>query len=417
MIKPLKYFLFSLIIYFFILNHVNAAGIDNQLDLKTSSTDIFEYELSKDNKTVIYSYTTKEVPIYVNEIAEKRTFNSITYSENGKFKTRFYSGSPFYNSGKIWLQTETATTTLDTWLKQYQVDTLSKMKNWLFPKALADIFYSGSGDGYIRQANLGNTWANTHDAISGDNAYITQANIDAIMEYYQPTGKFYGYRAFLAIDTSAIPDDATIDTASLNIYAISTTDADNDGLDYINIVKGFQNNTSELATGDWENCGSDNGNAARAKYTPQETAAAGIDITGMSISAYTVFDFNSIGKGFINKTGITALGIREGHDIENSAIDTGSGDLQTGASFYNSRQADTTHDPYLEIEWTEGGEPGEPTETATTTKIFIDFMYYTIGSTTAYIFIPFFDYFLVLSVFSFTIFFVWFCYYMIYQRK
>jgi hypothetical protein len=59
--------------------------------------------------------------------------------------------------------------------------------------------------------------------------------------------------------------------------------------------------------------------------------------------------------------------------------------------------------------------------------MFTDYIYYTATTTesatasstviTASMFIPFFDYLLVLTGFCFTILFVWFCHYMLYTRK
>jgi len=82
---------------------------------------------------------------------------------------------------------------------------------------------------------------------------------------------------------------------------------------------------------------------------PTEGIDAGnrADITGVSTSAYTSFPLNATGIGWINKTGFTLLGTREGHDATNNAPSASA--TYERATFANSEYTGTDHDPYLDV--------------------------------------------------------------------
>lgn len=285
----------------------------------------------------------------IQEDLSKRTEN-IQHFKIGEntYIANAFPGKPFYKDADKWLYTKTATATLEVWNEK--ISWLDK----LFNKALATDYPAATngGDGYVTGENA--SFNTIHDAASGSSvagSWNNDANGVAVCEYYSVTNKFYLYRGYISIDTSGLPDGATISAATLSIYVVNTADADNDGDDYINVVQSLQAGTGSLVTGDWEDCGSDNGSAARAYTTPIQQGATAIDITGIALNQYLTFTLNATGIGWISKTGFTQLGIREGHDIERTAIDTGTGDLQTRADwrngYYETIQSGTT--PYLSI--------------------------------------------------------------------
>jgi hypothetical protein len=215
--------------------------------------------------------------------------------------------------------------------------------------ASPETYYSGAGDGYVSYGGSSTqTWATVHNATSGDLADYTGTY--TIAESFEDSvgTNYYGIvRTFLPFDTSGLPDGATITAANLSIYVTATVNSDNDGYDYIGVVQTTQASNSSLVIGDYNDCGAVN--------SPTQGATA-IDITGISTSAYTTFTLSATGIGWINLTGWTYLGIREGHDLAGHPIATNKDDSVT---FSPSNYIGTSQDPYLLITYTSGGPTPE----------------------------------------------------------
>ena len=236
---------------------------------------------------------------------------------------------------------------------------LDRVKEFFGQKVLAYTanLYSGAGDGNVYKTS--NSWSTTHDAAIGTGADYTPTVTTDVLTSDDGSDKDI-YRTFLPFDTSAIPGTATIISATLNVYVTLTYDNDNDSQDYINVVQTFQADSTTLVVGDYEDCGSDNGTAARAKYTPIQTGATAIDLTaGFTASAYNTFTLNATGLGWIAKNGVasscgttagvTCLGLREGHDMENSTI---AGNSYNGIIFSTSEEtAVPSKVPYLTVDY------------------------------------------------------------------
>ena len=202
-------------------------------------------------------------------------------------------------------------------------------------------FYSGAGDG--RCTGTPNaTWATVHDASSGDTANYTSASL-GVYSGKDGSAKYDFARVFLPFDTSALPDTDSISTAVMSAYAVSKTDGDNDAEGYITLVQTTQASNTSLVLGDFDQCGSIS--------NPTEGIATGErkDITGISTSAYLDFTLDATGIGWINNTGVTKLGVREGHDTTNTVY-AGANGTYNFVSFYMSEQAGTTQDPKLVVE-------------------------------------------------------------------
>ncbi len=192
-----------------------------------------------------------------------------------------------------------------------------------------------AGDGHI--GAYSSSWNTVHDSSSGT------------VDYTSTTGFFQTsysimyeiYRFFIPIDTSGINDGDTILSGLLNLYVGGVYDQDNDGDDWANIVQTSQASTSSLTENDFDNCGSvDN---------PTEGATR-IDL-GSVIGGYNTWTLNAAGKGWIDKTGVTKLGVREGHDCIDSAITSGA----NAVLFSTSEDTSGTKDPYLSVTTDEGG--------------------------------------------------------------
>lgn len=199
-------------------------------------------------------------------------------------------------------------------------------------------YYAGAGDGNVLLWDPGSTWDACHDASSGQAiATATYTFADA----YSGGGNYQITRSFVPPDTSGLPDNAIISAATLYLYFFAIADSDNDAQAYITIVQTSQNSPTTLIDGDFDQCGTvDN---------PTEGIDVGErkDLTNITTGQYTGFSLNSTGIGWINKTGYTLLGFREGHDTEDIEV---SGYNQ--ARCYTSEQTGTSEDPYLEVVYT-----------------------------------------------------------------
>lgn len=205
-------------------------------------------------------------------------------------------------------------------------------------------FYSSAGDGFVTNTVASGAWDSIHNALTGTSANYTGTYFYAGANL--PPTWVEVSRGFLPFDTSGLPDNAVINSASLNIYAQSKLDGDNDGNDFEVAVHSSQANPIQLSIDDFDQCG------------PIHSAPEGssrVDITNISTSAYTAFPINSTGLSWISKTGYTLFGIREGHDILDDVI-AGFNRVQ----FYTSEQTGTAQDPYLEVTYTIGTDTTPP---------------------------------------------------------
>lgn len=221
--------------------------------------------------------------------------------------------------------------------KSYLVKIIPKeiFQNAVYPIFADDpvTYYAGAGDGMIEKPNQ-TTWALSHDATSGD-AYPTDTVSDAGCG---ATPNFNVMRTFMPTDTSGITDTDTVTAVTINLYATAKSDQDDDGDDWINIVGATtQASNTTLASADFNDCG--------AVANPTEWATR-IDLGAITTSAYNIWTGNATMVAAVNKTGFTLLGVREGHDCIDSAIQTSA---INRATFSTSEATGTAQDPYLDV--------------------------------------------------------------------
>jgi uncharacterized protein YjbJ (UPF0337 family) len=198
-----------------------------------------------------------------------------------------------------------------------------------------------AGDGYCEQSNA--TWDTAHDATTSTADY-TGTSAWFLAELFG--GNYVIQRCFLPMDTSGITDTDTITAAVLNVYADTALDDDNDATyGHAQLVQTSQAGTTTLVSADYDNCGSvDN---------PTEGAAR-TDLTGISTTAYTAITLDATGRGWVDKTGDTLLGLRAGWD----ALDSTTGLAgSNGFASFSSEQTGTSQDPYLEVTSTAASNP------------------------------------------------------------
>jgi RHS repeat-associated protein len=200
-------------------------------------------------------------------------------------------------------------------------------------------FYPTAGDGYIYHDNA--NWDTVHDAATGTSASYTGTNFYVGTSMATATS-YRIRRTFIPFDTSSLPDGATITDAKLKIYPTSKANNDNDGDDWLTVVQATQPSLTSLTTADFDLAGSINTPTEGIDTTERK------DITNIATGAYLTFNLNAIGRSWINTTGPTKLGIREGHDVIDSPFTGTSG--QNNHIIVNSSEATgTTTDPVLEV--------------------------------------------------------------------
>lgn len=295
-------------------------------------------EISKDVLSVDVLYS----EIDVNNIYETRVFyqgNFITdnYDESGYDWLRtgdtykMYS-MPFFKDDHDFLYAvDFATTTT-----AYFEENLKSVENTFsfIHSAYAQLYFSEAGDGSTYHFSSDN-WDTTHDAVTSSD-FLTTIRVESGKS---SAGYTVISRAFLPFDTSSLADDATIATASIFLYESSTVNQDDDGDDWINIVQTTEASEGNPAEVDYDQCGAVN--------DPIEGSTR-VDFSAIVSAGYTEFALNTTGLTWIDKTGITQIGMREGHD----AIDSPYGGAFNSSNRYmafSSLEAGTDKDPYLQI--------------------------------------------------------------------
>ena len=196
----------------------------------------------------------------------------------------------------------------------------------------ATSYYAGAGDGSVYSTGQ-DTWDIAHNMAG---TYAIAYPTSEYMNLGVNTTRMY--RGFFPVDTSGIDDAATITDAKLYLYNDSTrSNNDNDGDDYLNVVQTTQASPTTLVAVDYDKCG--------AVHSPT-IGGTQIDISSIGIGYFSI-TLDATGIGWIKKTAgdpYTMLGVREGHDLIDSA--------PTGSNYVYlvfSEHTGTDQDPYLSV--------------------------------------------------------------------
>jgi hypothetical protein len=196
-------------------------------------------------------------------------------------------------------------------------------------------------DGYVK--NDGTVWSTVQGAASGNEVEDTASTA---VTNAKLVGSTYSIRRGVTLfDTSSLPDTDNITAATYSLYITTTTNVDNDGLDYMSVV-GVQAIASDTAlnTADYDLVGSSIDNPTELHATTQRK-----DVSSISTSAYLDWSLNATGVAYISKTSKTRLGTREGHDMTDSAI-SAAGEQGNAIIWSSSRESGTSQDPKLVVE-------------------------------------------------------------------
>jgi len=190
----------------------------------------------------------------------------------------------------------------------------------------ASTYYSGTNDGRVKRGSGdGENWSTVRGATAGTEVFSTESYSNYAVQTYVNTNYGGGTeidRSFFYFNTSDLPDNATIVTATLSLYGYSTAEST------VCVQEGTQSDT--LTTEDYD------------AFTGNEFGHT----TSWTTSGYNNISFNDTGKGKINKTGTTKLCVREyPHDYSN--VDPGATNCRCG--MYYADQANSAYDPKLVI--------------------------------------------------------------------
>lgn len=223
-------------------------------------------------------------------------------------------------------------------------------------------YNSGAGDGWM-EAGYSADWATVHAVTSASYTDYTSNVPEAGVLSGSPSTNRKILRGAISCDTSAIGTD-TISASTMYVYGDSINrNHDNDGEDYISVVEGFQANDLTLVAADWIDIGSDNGTAGRANQTSiveLHASGARIDVGSWGNPGWNSWVMNATGLAFINKSGYTKLGLREGHDLLDHDIVIGG--IYQG-NVVNWQSSENTNAPYLDVTHAPAGGDVTTTET------------------------------------------------------
>ena len=220
--------------------------------------------------------------------------------------------------------------------------------------------YSLAGDGRVRyfgDPGIGLAqWDTAHDAASGNEAdplLPNRANWAGSGALFGPSAGNNGVdimRGYLAFDTSALPANAVITSATLGVFVTGALDSINDGNDFVSIVQGLQASSTTLVPADYSKAGN-------AIDKPTEGSDR-VDITGIKAGGYVEWNLNASGLKWITRGGITKLAAREGHDLLDLWPHYASGQADV-ISAIMSEAPGTSQDPYLQVTYTIPGAAGK----------------------------------------------------------
>jgi len=168
--------------------------------------------------------------------------------------------------------------------------------------------YTPSLDGNVARVSANEVWADII-AGAGNASYYEEAFMFVYMATAIDNTKWDRlYRCILLFDTSALPDDAVIVSATLKVYCWEKLDALSITPD-MNVYASTPASDTELVVADYGECGT----------TPFAAAIAYGDVV---VEDWNTFTFNADGKAAISKIGKTKLSLRNAnYDVSEDVPD------------------------------------------------------------------------------------------------
>lgn len=344
-------------------------GEDSHLKLKTDKKNIIDYKIKdkykcnhsngscvKEYSYIQYSYIGEQLTkkqSYNNYEEEYRDSNTVIFSEkkigSNKKLAFIYPDNSFTYSGGIYYLTEYATTSIAAFDDQTKLTYLEKLKKFVFNTVLADVFRLESSASDGNQSNYNQTsWSlATNGTTSNYLDYSNTSFYDAAMQpgiIRHPSSNYSVGRGKMLFNTSSIPDDATISSASVflttQLYSISG------GNKLFTLATSTQASSTILQSNDFSLVG----NVSISSSTPANQLATGTH-------EWIISNLNTI-----NLQGTSGFSIRTTNDIDKTDPAMGNGT----SVLYEPRTSEysgTSSDPYILISYTVVSE--DPGSTST----------------------------------------------------
>jgi hypothetical protein len=185
----------------------------------------------------------------------------------------------------------------------------------------------------------GSTWNESWDAATGTSADYTSAS-NWYGNWIGGDNKFDIGRGYTVYDTSVLGSGAVVSAGVVSIWITGIENTDNDGKNYIGLIQTSQASPSSLVTADYGD-------------VDIILGAPSLSLNSVSTGAYNTFTLNATGIGWINVTGTTYIGFRDGHDIEDHDIASAPNNNSDWINYW-SEQTGTANDPKLVITFTPG---------------------------------------------------------------
>ena len=202
-------------------------------------------------------------------------------------------------------------------------------------KSTTTTFYSTTSDAYLVGSGSSD-YTTVHDASEARDMWAATQGNNVNVGQSKPYSWYNIFRAGLYFDTSSIPDDAVISSATLSfcgLYDYSDIDFD------IVVVDGsvIEDPMVKADYGDLKDKTTSGGSMNTSGFYTDKTT-------------YMHITLNSDGRGWISKTGTTKLGLRSLEDINSSPPGAGT-DNEEYVCIYDN-QDDPNYLPKLEVTYT-----------------------------------------------------------------
>lgn len=212
---------------------------------------------------------------------------------------------------------------------------------------------STSVDGYVGRGSVDESFATIRGG-AGNDSNDTGTTISASIFCSATTNQFSQIsRGIVLFDTSALPNDAVISSATLKLYCTSKTTTTSQS---VGITSGTPAANTGLAQADYATA-----NFGSTRFVSD------VVINNLTTNAYNDFALNASGISAVSLTSITKFAIRISGDIDNSAP-TWSSEAERGANFSS---ADGLNPPILTITYTSAGGSAIWTSDATKDQNFL----------------------------------------------
>jgi len=325
---------------------------------------------------VLFKYTGNGLKIRRN--TDKTLWDGISYKdsiggysiEETNGKSSYMRPAYIYDSSDQWGASSTEPQRIKVFWKKYNGNLYQAkilptrfLKNATYPVRADTVTDYGTtvGDGAVYYQDSAN-WTTTRSSTVGSAAQPT-VTVATTATGIWASSKYRIWRLFLPVDTSALPTGATVSAASFWGFVRENRNGDNDGSDFMVLIETTQASDTTLVIADYDNMTLNSPTEGSSRY----------DVSTFTTLAWKEMVLNTNGIGWIkdgsqssvcsSSNGITCLGMREGHDVIDSAF-VGAAYTYNMIGFSTVERATVSERQYLKITYTVGSTAIVPAKDA-----------------------------------------------------